>query len=164
MRNEDAFNAYLSKKLNAFSPEIAKLKMAEKYHVGIPDFCLWKGGRSVVVESKLIKSFGKPASKASLLKHPFTGPQQTFLQTMMRAGVPAFGLIGVDDIRDMLLLPANLIPPDGTWTAAGLESVVFSGGHVFDFDDVAGLVDILFEYEVEDGLCRRIGRSPLTPR
>lgn len=154
MKNEDAFNAYLSKEIGKLAPSVAKLKMAEKYHIGIPDFCLWKDGRSVVFESKFIHTVGLPASKGSVLKHPFTGPQQTFMQTLMRAGVPAFGVIGIDDLKQAILVPANFIPVSGSWSISGFINVL-ECTPIFPMCDVDVLVNFMFSYEVIDGVCRR---------
>jgi hypothetical protein len=155
VRNEDTFNSFLSREFGRLAPDTAKLKMAEKYHIGIPDFCLWRKGRSVLFESKFIPTLGLPASKGQVLKHPFTGPQQTFLHTMLRAGVSAFGLVGIGDVRQMVLLPANFIPESGSWSTSGFVSLAGSDSPMFGFDEVPRLVDSMFSYEVVGAVCRQ---------
>jgi hypothetical protein len=147
--NEDAFNAYISKELGRLTPHTAKLKMAEKYHIGVPDFCVWRGGRSVVFECKFIPGIIKPGK---LLKHPFTGTQLTFLQALIRAGVPSFGVIGCGINATMWLLPANLITSHGNWVAedfwAATKNLIRH-----DFSDIPGLVDSMFSHHVVGGSC-----------
>lgn len=155
MKDEDAFNAFLSKKFKALGSWVKALKMAEKYHIGIPDFALWSGGRGVVVESKFLPSLDVGHFKGVVLKHPFSGPQQTFLQDTLRAGTPAFGLIGIDDVKQMILVPANLIPKTGSWSTPGLVHVSQNGAPVFDYGQVEEMVRAMFGYVVVEGLCQR---------
>lgn len=150
MKNEDAFNAYLSKEIGKLAPHTAKLKMAEKYHVGIPDFCLWQAGRSVVFECKFIAAAVITGGK--ILKHPFTGPQLTFLQTLLRARVPAFGVIGINGAGGMWLLPADVITAHGNWVTEEF-GVTVKNLSWHPFHDVPGLVSTMFSYRVEGGVC-----------
>lgn len=157
MKDEDAFNAHLSKKMKALVPKYKSLKMSEKYHIGIPDFALWSGGRSVVIESKLVHDITTPKTPGQFMKHPFTGPQITFLNDTLRTGTPAFGLVGVDEYKEMLLIPANLIPPSGTWATAGFVSLLHSGGAlIFPYARVDAMVEGAFSYYVEDMICRKL--------
>lgn len=152
MKNEDAFNAYLSKALRAL-PGTHALKMSEKYHVGIADFSLWRGGRGVLFETKFVQTI-RGAGK--LLKHPFTGPQQTFLETAVRAGTPAFGVIGCNDIYKLWVIPFQCIPSEGNWTCNDFIKVTYSDNiYEFDIGEVDLFASHLFTYRVEDKRCLR---------
>jgi len=145
VKNENEFNAYLSKELSKLSPGLAKLKMAEKYHIGVPDFCLWLDGRSVLFESKFVRSIDQWSDRVGL-KHPFTGPQRSFLKTMIRAGVPAFGVIGVGSRKRMILVPGDELDRP-QWLERELFILCNSG---IAFDEVPRLVKWMFEYRAQD--------------
>lgn len=150
MRDENAFNAFLSKKFRAL-PGTASLKVAERHHIGISDFLLWRGGRGAGVEVKLSADF---TAKSAVLKHPFSGPQQTWLATLTRTSTLAFGLVGVGASRLMYLIPADMIPERGTWNGADFMRLVSNSRvHEFAFDDIGRLTDTIFEHRVEAGVC-----------
>ena len=70
MRNENAFNAWLSKELRSLhSKGFHHAKISDKFTAGVSDFLIWGLGKSVVIESKYVKEFPKDTS--DLLEHTF---------------------------------------------------------------------------------------------
>lgn len=114
MRNEDAFNSFLSDRFKRLRPNTYALKMAEKFHVGIPDFLLLRGGRCVFVESKFLENSPGARSKKAL-RHEFQGPQISFLLDAAIAGAKCYGVIGLDYTRSLRIVPVHLIPHGGNW-------------------------------------------------
>lgn len=113
MKTENEFNAYLSKELKRWRPEVYTMKAADKFRTGVSDFILWGWGRSVALETKFIKEW--PSERGKLLKHPFTGPQLTFFRNIQGTGCHAFGLIAVKEERKMFAISAGHIPESGNW-------------------------------------------------
>lgn len=58
-----------------------------------------------------------PSMKAKLLKHPFEGDQQTFMESVVITGNKAFGLVALGDKKNgrLYLIQAGDIPADGNW-------------------------------------------------
>jgi hypothetical protein len=115
MATENDFNAKLSanfKKLE--SQGFLTLKMAEKYHIGIPDFLIWHDGRCAGLEVKFVKEL--PKGRGKVLGHAFDGRQLTFLQRIAMAGGPAWGLVVVHSEKKMYLFYFTDIPEGGNWS------------------------------------------------
>ena len=142
MRDENDFNAFLSKALRELQPQTYTLKMAEKYHIGIADFQMTRAGRNVTFESKLLRDpLGHRATK--LLKHPFTGPQLTYLRGQWRAGAKCFGVIGVDFTKVIHVIPLDELPSDGNWSPhewANVRSAKYS------YDQIHAMADYMFNF------------------
>ena len=141
MRDEDAFNAWLSSQLGKLKPSVLGRKVAEKYHIGVPDFYLIKGGQIAFVESKIMRV--RPAGKHKVLNRPFTGPQLTFLSEAELAGAKCYGLVALDWARSMVVIPQSAIPTTGNWK--GAEWIAQPACvRRFGFDEVPRMVAHLF--------------------
>ncbi|NDG28273.1 MAG: hypothetical protein EB120_13995, partial [Proteobacteria bacterium] len=75
MKNENEFNAALSKALRRLQPRVFMIKASDKFTIGISDFLIFGFGKTLALECKYAREW--PSDKAQLLKHPFTGEQQT---------------------------------------------------------------------------------------
>ena len=98
MKTENEFNRYLREKMNFES--VKAFKMSDRFQIGAADWLIFAEGRVVAIESKFIKKVG---SRGSLLKHPVTGPQITFMRGLEKVDVPGWILIGVGEERKMYL-------------------------------------------------------------
>lgn len=149
MKNEDAFNAYLSLELRRLRPFTASIKMSEKFHIGVPDFSLIRRGQTAFFECKFLKEEPSPTKRGRVLGHPFGAAQLTFLRLMAAAGARCFGVIGLDYRRRMKVIHLDDLPASGNWTGA---EWIAAKARFFDFSDVAGLADYLLgSGEVEGG-------------
>ena len=144
MNNEHAFNQYLGRELKKLRPYIYHLKASEKFHRGISDFLIWRGGKCAVLEVKFIRDLGKETS--NLLKHSFTGPQQTFLQIIDKTGTYAWGLIAIKSEQKMYLIPQRLIPMSGNWKNSDFKLLI-TKNEIFEFSfvQVRTLIDHIFK-------------------
>ena len=140
MKNENEFNAYLSKEFRKLGPGLKALKTSDKFHIGVSDFLMWYKGRSVAMEVKFIKNF--TGRMGRLLTHPFTGPQMTFFKTHDMAGSMGWGLIGCQEERIMVPIQVSFIPPSGNWETQ--DFVQNCKGPVYDFNEIECLVHHLF--------------------
>ena len=136
---ENDFNAELSKHLRKMTPEVHYIKASDKFTVGISDFLLWHKGTCAAVESKYVREWPRPS--ANLLKHAFTGPQVTFLESVALTKNKAYGLIGVGEEQKMYLVNWVQIPPSGNWTTRQFIEMQFT---TFAIKDVDGLVRWIF--------------------
>lgn len=116
MKGENAYNAFLSKELKKFSPEIFHTKVADRFRVGVSDFLLWGLGASAAVEVKFIAK--APSPGAQLLKHPFVGPQRAFLRAMTAAGSLGWGLVVIGDRGAVYTVDSRHIPENGNWVTS----------------------------------------------
>lgn len=108
MKDENAFNSWLSSKLKKRKPDIVSKKIADKYKRGISDFLLWGYGTSVILECKFIADYPKtPSAKA--LKHDFSPEQMNYMREIERTGNKCFGLVYVDSRRLAHLLPYEIL-------------------------------------------------------
>lgn len=113
MRNENAYNAYLSKELRKLHSEgLYHTKTSDRFTAGISDFLIWWKGKSIALEVKFIKEF---TTKGDLLAHPFTGAQLTFLESIHFSGNNAYGLVAVGSEKRMYAIPWSTIPINGNW-------------------------------------------------
>jgi hypothetical protein len=128
MKTEHDFNAFLSKKLREMQPDVFHAKVSDKYHLGMSDFLIWHGGRTLALESKFIKARSK---SGRLLTYAFKPTQITFLKQMSLAGSAAYGLVAIGDERSMFPVELSRIPPNGNWQANEFDDMLG-----FEFDDV----------------------------
>ena len=131
MKTENEFNAYLSKKFRATNAT-AVLKVCDKITPGIPDFLIWRGTRSLAIESKFVAKLPKKRT-AQLLKHTFSGPQLTMLETLSIGGAITYGLVGIGETKLMYLIPRDKIPMCGNWDVEGFFHQ--TGTTVYRFDE-----------------------------
>jgi len=138
MKNEDAFNAYLSKELKKLAPEFKVLKLCEKYHIGVSDFMLIRGGVACFFETKFLRD--DPFKTAGqVLKHPFSGAQMTFLKSMRRAGAMSYGVV-YHDYSDLIwVYEVCDLPERGNWFSHEFGWQ----GHSFARKDILGLANHL---------------------
>lgn len=120
MKNENEFNAALSKSLRRLQPSVFIIKASDKFTIGISDFLIFGFGKTLALECKYVREW--PSDKALLLRHPFTGEQQTFLESMQLSGHAAFGLVAVGETKEMFLIPGSRIPRDGNWDTGSFKT------------------------------------------
>jgi hypothetical protein len=150
MKNEDAFNAKLGKEIRKrVDSGTYCLKMAEKFHIGIADFQLVRAGQTVVFEAKFIAQ-PLPARATKVLKHPFTGPQITYLRGMNNAGAKTYGVIGMNDTKMIKVLPSHMIPAGGNWSLEDWGTF-HHNIRLYDFWDVVEMVDYMFNPDKGSG-------------
>jgi penicillin-binding protein-related factor A (putative recombinase) len=82
--------------------------------LGISDFLLFYKGTAVGLEVKFVKEVTENPQKKNLLKHPFSGPQQSFLHTLDNTKNKSFGLVAFPN-RIVHLIPWFKIPKCGNW-------------------------------------------------
>lgn len=122
MKNEDAFNKYLSHELKKLRPRVVSFKMAEKFHIGVPDFQLVGQGHVAFFECKFLRKEPKLMEKA-VLKHPFGGAQLTFLRNMATAGAHTYGVIALDFEERIQVISSHDLPACGNWSGGEFELV-----------------------------------------
>lgn len=114
MATENDFNSYFTTHVNRMGTRFKGLKISDKLKTGISDFILFYEGRALAIESKHIQEW--PPGKGRALKHPVSGPQQTFLKGMGLAGVPGYVMVACAVDRVITVIPAEFVPPSGNWT------------------------------------------------
>lgn len=142
MKNENAFNAYLSKEFRSRHNRLGcfHVKASDKFTAGVSDFLLWMNSHSAGLETKLVKTIDRKPTTL-LLDHTFTGAQLTFLESMRLTGNYAYGLVGVLDTSRMLLIESANLPESGNWTASEFDMV---NKRNFAMDDIDGLLQAIF--------------------
>ena len=121
MKTENDFNAYLSKNLKRYSPDVHTVKISDKFTVGISDFMVFCSGKTLALETKFEKSF--PQRKTSqVLSHPFSGAQLTFLESMFLTGNMGYGMVAIEETQKMYIFPFAAIPVSGNFTKEEFES------------------------------------------
>ena len=158
MRDEKAFNSHLSKCFKAMERPgedfTFYMKAADKFRSGVSDFLLWRRGYSIALETKFVKKLGGDSSL--LLKHVFSGPQRTFLESVALSGNEAFGLVAVDEARTMYLIPSEEIPESGNWKTHEFLAQSFER---YPFDEVKKMLSDIHLMKIS----RRVyGRRRLT--
>jgi len=143
VKNENEFNAYISKQLRLIRNEakIAFLKTSEKFAVGVSDFLVFKDGHAACLECKFIKEL-PDRSGTQVLRHPFGGAQLKFFDDMQIGAVPAWGVVGVKEY-DVIVLVDRLVVGKGNWVKRDFMDIInwnIPGACVFDIKDVALLV------------------------
>lgn len=115
MKNENEFNAYLTKEIRKLGSDYKAVKMCDRFKVGVPDWLIFYKGKPVAVEAKFVKNL--PKTKAGkVLGHPVTGAQITFLKGMALAGVS--GKIIIASLEESLVrvVPLEILPENGNFT------------------------------------------------
>ena len=137
MKSENEFNAWLSHELTTRRRQgLFHYKVCDRFTAGVNDFFIWRQGKTLALEVKFIKDW--PAGKGKILGHTFTGPQQTFLESMALAGNAAYGAVAVGSEKLIYLIGHAKIPLEGNWTAAEFKGIGFPA---YDWTDVAGVLD-----------------------
>lgn len=151
MKTENDFNAYLSKELRRYIPDLHFIKASDKHIAGVPDFILWSESTSRGLEVKFIKEFPK-TERGKVLKHAFGGKQISFLSHMEKTANHGFGLTYCKENNFMYLCRVQDIPEDGNWKYGefkqALESKKFK---VFLKDEIQPLLRTMFSnyYQLE---------------
>lgn len=137
MKNENAFNAFLSNKLRTLQNHgYHHLKTSDRFTAGIPDFLIWGHGKSLALEVKFIQHI--PSNGCFLLqKHPFTGAQRTYLESIGLTGNRAFGLIGVQSEEVLYLIEWKHL--EENWVAEKFNDVPH---RTFPFSHWRGMIDV----------------------
>jgi hypothetical protein len=140
---ENLFNAALSKKIKLLGKSYLALKFSDRFKIGLSDWIIFHEGLSVCLEAKAIQSLPEKAT-SKVLGHTFAGPQLTFFRDMDLVSVSCWGLVARLDLRKMLLIPASKLPASGNFTKREFETL-YRELPVFDFDDVEGMLSLLFD-------------------
>jgi len=93
-------------------------KVSDKFALGIPDLL-------IAIRSSVMAIEAKAASRSGgmLLSHPFSAVQISVMKQMNRAGLPAFGAIGIDRNSAYIVSPSN-IPSSGNFKRGDVEGMV----------------------------------------
>lgn len=110
MKTEGEFNAFLSKEFKK-RRGIVPIKTADKYRSGLSDFIILCDKNTVGIESKF--STKQLGGAGSLITHPFSPVQLTFLHRIGSVGCGAYGLVGVKEEKVMYLVHYRDIPKTG---------------------------------------------------
>jgi hypothetical protein len=113
LKTENDLNRQLSKEFKK-RRGLHALKASDKISVGIPDFLLWFKGNAAGLETKFIKEW--PSDRAKLLKHAFSGAQQTWLESLEISGSHGKGGVYVHCEKLLYIVDYNEIPEGGNWT------------------------------------------------
>jgi penicillin-binding protein-related factor A (putative recombinase) len=146
MKNENDFNADLSKAFKRMSPELKSVKTSDRMSLGISDFMLYKNGKSAALEVKFVKEL--PAKDTSkILKHKFEGAQITYLEDIALTGNGAFGLVGILPERRMYLIDMKKMPKENRteyydFTLSELKKM--AGVFHYEFSEVQDLIEDIF--------------------
>ena len=112
----------------AFDGENCAWRPADSYTMGLPDVMAIIANPStpgltwsVAIEAKELKPlmdnpFHKGRRTGRMLKHPFTGPQVTFLREFKKVGGDAFGLVRASSDIAFRLEPEDISPETGNFT------------------------------------------------
>jgi hypothetical protein len=147
---ENLFNARIMSNIRLLGKSYYALKASDRFRAGISDFIIWHEGLTSTIEAKAIKAL--PARGSTLvLSHTFQGPQQTFMKDLSLAHVHSWGLVGVIIERKMVLIPREKIPYSGNFTRDEFTSL-WESSPVFDFDDVGGMLNLIFNVARSDML------------
>ena len=113
MNNENEFNAWLTKDIRKLGTEIKAIKLSDRFRSGVSDWLIFHKGLTIAVESKAVKELPK---RGRALKHPVTGPQLSFFESMRLAGICGFVIVAELDIRAMTVIPYPSVPRSGNFT------------------------------------------------
>jgi len=135
MKTENEFNAFIGKEIRKLEPHgYLLLKVAEKYHIGVPDFFLWHNKSCAAIEAKFVREM--PKRGGLVLKHAFDGRQVGFLRRVAATSNPAWGIIAIHEEKRIVALPYNQIPDSGNWNGTLPED--FRSYHYDQVADLAG--------------------------
>lgn len=141
MQGENKFNAYLSEKIRKMGTGYYAMKTSDRFSLGVSDFIIFYQGRAVTIESKFIKAL--PKREGLVLSHAFSPTQVSFMDHIGLAGVSCYGLIGIDDLRTMVLVERKLIPATGNWKKPEFVDTMEKSA-TFKFNEVQALVEHIF--------------------
>lgn len=113
MKTENELNRNISKEFKK-RQGLHVLKASDKISVGVPDFLLWFRTKSAGFETKFVKDWG--SEKSLLLKHPFSGAQQTWLESLELSGNSGYGGVYVHCEKLLYIVHSTEIPDGGNWT------------------------------------------------
>lgn len=136
MKIENDFNRFLAVEFKKLSPDVHYLKASDKFTVGVSDFIVWRRGRSAGIESKFIRDW--PSDRSLLLKHPFTGAQQTFLESVALTCNSGIGIIGIGSEKRFFVIDYMNIPKSGNWKT---EEFKRCGFYSISFDSISDFVE-----------------------
>lgn len=136
MRNESDFNRFLAKEFRKLSPNLHFLKASDKFTAGVSDFIIWYHRASIALESKFISKW--PSNNSLLLRHPFTGAQQTFLESVYLTGNKGFGIVGIGEDKSFIVIPEDQIPRSGNWNVEEFKNMPYDR---FSFKEVKYFLD-----------------------
>ncbi|MCJ7523200.1 MAG: hypothetical protein MUP21_13425 [Dehalococcoidia bacterium] len=92
-------------------------KVSDRFKAGVSDWLIFHEGMVIAIESKYIMRVpSQPGTK--LLRHVVSGPQRTYMKTMVEAHVPCWVIVGIGTERKIVAVPFSEVPATGNWTAA----------------------------------------------
>lgn len=142
MATENDFNGYFTTHVRRMGTSFKAVKISDKVKAGISDFLIFHEGRAIAIESKHVQKW--PPGKGNALKHPVSGPQQTFLKGMSLAGVPGFVMVACAVDRVVTMIPAEFVPESGNWNREELlEARKLYGS--YGYMEIPRLVEDLFQ-------------------
>ena len=113
MKTEGEFNTFLGNQMKKMGKEFTAIKHSDRFQTGISDFMVYGNGKAMALESKFVKEL--PGGNTLLLKHPFTGPQLTYLESISLSGNWAFGIVGIEQTKRIYAIPFSKLPKEGNW-------------------------------------------------
>lgn len=140
MKTENELNAALSKYFRSKMPKLHPVKVADKVTLGVSDFLLFCAFTSVGLEVKFVKELPM-RDTSKVLTHEFSGAQLTFLESIELTGNRGYGLIGVREWDQMILIPQENMQANFTLKELKNASTI---GKVFKLGQYKELTEYLF--------------------
>lgn len=124
--NEKGFVDSLIKTFKSMGGSVV-LRPADKFTLGAPDLLVWiregdhHRATSIAIEAKQISPlmedpFHRGRRTGRMLKHPFSGPQISFLRKLSATGVYASGIVRASSDIAFQFHPSNLCHETGNFT------------------------------------------------
>jgi hypothetical protein len=142
MKTENDYNAFLSKQLKKFSPQVHTIKISDKFTAGISDFLIFCNHKSLGLETKFEKAFPKRET-SQVLSHSFSGPQITFLESLALTGNMGYGVVCIEEEESMYVFPYQTIPANGNFTLKEFNAKFIAK---IPMKDIESLVEFFFNW------------------
>ena len=141
MDGENRFNSVLGSSIRKLGSDYYVMKTSDRFASGVSDFIIFYQGRAVCLESKFIKNM--PKKTGLVLNHAFSPTQIGFRNKIGAAGVPWYGIVGIDETRTIVVIEGNLIPPTGNWKKPDFMATMEKSA-TFRFNEVQAMVEHIF--------------------
>lgn len=150
MKNENEFNAWMTSQIRKLGTRYKAIKLSDRFRFGVSDWLIFHDGKGIAVESKAIKNLPK-TMRGKALKHPVTGPQMTFFESMRLAGIKGYVIVAILDHRSITAVPYPCVPKHGNfpieaiYEAEWFRKIVPCTAHLkFNFSDIHAMLDQMF--------------------
>lgn len=137
MNNENDFNGYITKEVRKLGTDYKAIKLSDKFKIGLPDWIMFYRGQAVAVESKYVQRLPK---RGKVLKHPVTGPQISYMNSLSLAGVSCKVVIGTAFSGMIYVLDFTELPVGGNFYPGDLGKMT---AHC-KINQIQDLMDLLF--------------------